>query len=186
MVQVWNPHSREEVEAYPIEAIPLDAIRFEGDLVVTELVTASVVRITGPNESDRLTLASGLGVPAGLAASDGNLWVADHVDGTILQLVAGGEVLSDPRPVAADLQGPEGLAASDEGVLYVVEAGAGRLSRVDVATGEVSTVADGLALGAPGVPGMPPTWIFNGVAIAESGTIYVTGDVENVVYRIQP
>ncbi len=185
-VQVWNPRSREAVEAHLIEAIPLNAIRFEGDLVVAELVTASVVRITGPNEADRVTLASGLGVPAGLAASDGNLWVTDHVAGTVLQLVAGGEVLSEPRPVATNFQGPEGIAASDEGVLYVVEAGAGRLSRVDVATGEVSPVADDLALGAPGVSGMPPTWILNGVAIGPSGTIYVSGDVENVIYRIQP
>ncbi len=116
MVQVWNPRSSEVVEAHPIAAIPLNAIRFEGDLVVAELQTASVVRITGPSETDRVTLASGLGVPAGLAASNGNLWVADQLAGAILQLVAGGEVLSDPHVVATNLQSPEGLAAADEGV----------------------------------------------------------------------
>jgi glucose/arabinose dehydrogenase len=88
--------------------------------------------------------------------------------------------------VATNLQGPEGLAVAAEGVLYVVEAGAGRLSRVDVATGEVSRVADSLALGAPGTPGTPPTWVFNGVAIGLSGAIYVTGDIENIVYRVKP
>ncbi|KPJ90644.1 MAG: hypothetical protein AMS18_10350 [Gemmatimonas sp. SG8_17] len=186
MVQVWNPRSSEVVEAHEIAAIPLDATRFEGDLVVAELQTARVVRITGPNETDRVTLASGLGVPAGLAASDGNLWVADQGAGTIIQVIADGEVLSDPRLVATDLRGPEGLAAASDGVLYVVEAAAGRLSRVDVASGEVSAVADSLALGAPGIPGMPPTWIFNGVAIGPSGTIYVTGDIENIIYRIRP
>jgi sugar lactone lactonase YvrE len=185
MVQVWNPSSNEVVEAHEIAAVPLDALRFDGDLVVTQLMTASVVRITGPAETDRVTLAADLGVPAGLAASGGNLWVADQAAGTVLQLASGGETLSDPRVVATDLQGPEGLAAG-EGVLYVVEAGAGRLSRVDISTGAVSLVADSLALGAPGVPGMPPTWIFNGVAIGPSGAIYVTGDVENVVYRIRP
>ncbi|UCG89436.1 MAG: hypothetical protein JSW71_16175 [Gemmatimonadota bacterium] len=186
MVQVWNPQSSEVVEAHPIAAIPLNAIRFEGDLVVAELQTASVVRITGPDETDRMTLASGLGVPAGLAAWDANLWVADQGAGTILQVVADGEVLSDPRLVATNLQGPEGLVAADEAVLYVVEAGAGRLSRVDVATGEVSPVAEDLAVGAPGTPGTPPTWVLNGVAIGPSGAIYVTGDVDNVIYRIQP
>ncbi len=145
-----------------------------------------MVRITGPDETDRVTLASGLGVPAGLAARDGNLWVADQGAGTILQLVADGHVLADPHVVATDLRGPEGLAAADDGTLYVVEAGAGRLSKVDVATGLVSPVADSLALGAPGIPGMPPTWIFNGVAITPSGEVYVTGDVENIVYRIKP
>ncbi len=133
MVQVWNPRSSEVVEAHPVAAIPLNAIRFEGDLVVAD-----------------------------------------------------GEVLLDPRLIAANLQGPEGLAVADEGALYVVEAGVGRLSRVETASGEVSIVADGLALGAPGTPSTPPTWIFNGVAVGPSGIIYVTGDVENKIYRIQP
>jgi sugar lactone lactonase YvrE len=186
MVQVWNPRSSEVVEAHPFETIPLNAIRFEGDLVVALLQTASVVRVTGPGETDRVTLASGLSVPAGLAASHGNLWVADQGAGVILQIVADGEVLSEPRVVATDLQGPEGLAPAGEGILYVVEAGAGRLSQVDTATGEVSTVVDDLALGAPGIPAMPPTWVFNGVAVGPTGVIYVTGDVENVVYRVQP
>jgi sugar lactone lactonase YvrE len=185
MVQVWNPGTSEVVEAHTFESTPLNAIRFDGDLVVAELQTGSVVRITGPSETDRVTLASGLGVPAGLAASDGNLWVADQGAGIILQLVADGEVLSGPRPVATDLQGPEGLAVTGDGILYVIEAGAARLSQVRTATGEVITVADELALGAPGIPGMPPTWVFNGVAVGPSGAIYVTGDVENVVYRIQ-
>jgi sugar lactone lactonase YvrE len=186
MVQVWNPRSTEVVEAHQIAAIPLDAIRFDGDLVVAELQTASVVRITGPDETDRVTLASGLGVPAGLAASGGNLWVADQRAGTVLQVVADGEVLPTPRLVASGLQGPEGLTVAGDGALYVVEAGIGRVSRVDAATGDVTPVADGLALGAPGTPGMPPTWIFNGVAVGPSGAIYVSGDVENIIYRIQP
>jgi sugar lactone lactonase YvrE len=186
MVQVWNPGSNEVVEAHQIAAIPLNAIRFDGDLVVAELETASVVRITGPDETDRVTLASGLGVPAGLAASGGDLWVADQRAGTVLLVVADGEVLPTPRLVASGLQGPEGLAVAHDGALYVVEAGIGRVSRVDPATGDVTPVADSLALGAPGTPGMPPTWIFNGVAVGPSGAVYVSGDVENVIYRIQP
>jgi hypothetical protein len=44
-----------------------------------------------------------------------------------------------------------------DGSLLVVESGAGRLSRIDLATGRINTVADGLALGAPSIPGAPPT-----------------------------
>jgi hypothetical protein len=68
----------------------------------------------------------------------------------------------------------------------VVEAGAGRLSSVDVETGEVRVVADSLALGASGTSSTPPTWVFNGVAVGSGGVVYVTGDVENRIYRIQP
>ena len=45
--------------------------------------------------------------------------------------------------------------------------------------------ADGLELGAEGSKGYPPSWIFNGVAVGPSGAIYVTGDISNVLYRIE-
>jgi hypothetical protein len=45
-------------------------------------------------------------------------------------------------------------------------------------------VAEGLPLGMPASPSMPPTWVFNGIAVGPSGAIYVTTDVRNAVYRI--
>jgi len=99
--------------------------------------------------------------------------------------VAGGKPLVEPVPVATDLSFPEGLAVALDGSLLVVEAGAGRLSRIDTATGQVSTVAEGLELGAPGVEGMPPTWVFNGVAVGPSGMIYITGEIANVLYCLE-
>jgi DNA-binding beta-propeller fold protein YncE len=103
----------------------------------------------------------------------------------VLQIVADGKQLSEPTPVATGLSSPEGLAVTPGGNLLVVEAGAGRLSLINTRTGEVSTVAEGLELGAEGPPGMPPTWLFNGVAVGPSGAIYVTGDKANVLYRIE-
>jgi streptogramin lyase len=90
-----------------------------------------------------------------------------------------------PTPVASGLAQPEGLAVNIDGSLLVVESGAGRLSRIDPSTGEVTSVAEGLALGAPGPPGYPPTWTFNGVAVGPSGNIYVTSDVSNALYRFK-
>ena len=46
--------------------------------------------------------------------------------------------------------------------------------------------SENLKLGLETIPGMMPTYIFNGVAVGPSGTIYVTGDVDNVLYRIEP
>jgi len=81
---------------------------------------------------------------------------------------------------------PEGLAWDKEGGLLVVESGASRLSRIDLATGAVSKIADGLKLSAPGIDleGYPPTWAFDGVAVGQSGDIYVSGGGKNVIYRI--
>jgi len=104
----------------------------------------------------------------------------------VLQIVADGKQLSEPTPVATGLSSPEGLAVTPGGNLLVVEAGAGRLSLINTRTGEVSTIAEGLQLGAEGTPGFPGTWGFNGVAVGPSGTIYVTGDIGNVLYRMEP
>jgi sugar lactone lactonase YvrE len=163
-------------------AVPLNAIRFQGDLVVAELGSNSVVSASAEG---RVTLGEGLGVPAGLAASDDDLWVSDWATGSVLQIVADGEPLQEPILIATGLAFPEGLALAADGTLLVVETGGGRLARIDTTTGEISTVADGLELGAEAVPGYPPTWMFNGVAVGPSGGIYVTGDVANVLYRLE-
>jgi sugar lactone lactonase YvrE len=111
--------------------------------------------------------------------------VGEWATGRVLQLVADGQPLTPPRVVAMSLSAPEGLAvASDQSSLLVVESGAGRLVRIELATGRVSTVAKGLALGAQGIPGLVPTWGFNGVAVGRSGAVYVSGDKVNVAYRL--
>ena len=94
-MQVWNPASHEIVETYSGAAFPLNAIRFQGDLVIAELGTGSVVRVQG---EERVILAdsnTGIVVPAGLAATEEDLWVSDWATGTVWQLVAGGELLSN-------------------------------------------------------------------------------------------
>jgi sugar lactone lactonase YvrE len=174
-VQVWNPETRQVVENHPGFAVPLNAIRFQGDLVVAELGSHSLVRVT---PAGRATLTDALYVPAGLAASGGNLWVSDWGSGMVWQ------ILPAMMPIAMGLAGPEGLAVDQDGSLLVVESRAGRLSRINVSTGAVTTVTDGLELGAAGGPSMPPTWAFNGVAVGPSGAIYVTGDKTNVLYRL--
>ncbi|MCX6633720.1 MAG: PKD domain-containing protein, partial [Acidobacteria bacterium] len=184
-VEVWNPDTRQVLENYRDFAVPMNAIRFQGDLVVAELgsTPARVVRVTS---TGRTELATGLGVPIGLAASGGDLWVSDWAIGAVFQIVDNGVALSKPRPVATGLKFPEGLAVDRDGSLLVVETGTGRLLRID--KGSTTVVAEGFEVGitlAPGIA-LPPTYLFNGVAVGPSGTIYVTGDRANVLYRLAP
>jgi len=51
--------------------------------------------------------------------------------------------------------------------------------------GEWSVTARGLEIGAPTIPGLTPNYIFNGVAVNSSCTIYVTGDKTNVLFSIE-
>lgn len=166
-------------------SLPINAVRYRGDLVVAELLTGSVVQ-QNANTGERVTLASRLGVPSGLAATDTDLWVADWFTGVVWKVVANGVPQTTPIRVASALDRPEGLAVAQDGSLLVVESGAGRLSRVDLTTGEVATLVTGVAVQSSAPPRVPGTWIFNGVAVGQSGTIYVTGDLENVLYRFGP
>ena len=182
-VQVFDPATGQiELDVRDF-ALPLNAIRFHGDLIVSELITGAVVRASGSDPSQRTVLAS-LIVPTGLAAIGGDLFAADAVAGTVHRMVDQGVTLDSPQLVAAGLSQPEGLAALD-GDLVVVEAGAGRVSRIDPASGAVSTIAEGLALGAEAPPIVPPTWLFNGIAVGVWGDLYVTGDRNNVLYELR-
>lgn len=194
-VQVWDPDANQVVETYTF-ALPMNALRFQGDLVVAELGTGSVVR--QDDAGVRTTVAGnatlpalpppGLIVPIGLAATDTELWVSDWATGIVWLLVGDGA----PRIVAGGLANPEGMAVDRDGTLLVVESGAGRLSRIDPVTGAVSTVAEGLAMDvhAPvGMvpPGIPPGYVKSSVAVDSRGTIFVSGAgaEQSVIYRIR-
>jgi len=144
-----------------------------------------VVRINAADPTQRTTLAEGLGVPAGLAATDDDLWVSDWEAGAVLQIFADGKLLNPAIVVATGLVHPEGLAVGPDGNLLVAETGAGRLSHIDLATGEVFALVEGLALGLPGSPAFPPSHICTGVAVGSSGTIYITSDVLNQLLAIR-
>jgi sugar lactone lactonase YvrE len=169
--------------------VPINAIRFQDNLIVAELGNEQgAARIVQVGAGGRVSLADssdGLVVPAGLAAAENNLWVSDWATGKVLQIIADGQQMETPIQVTKDMSFPEGLAVDDKGNLLVIETGARRLSRIEITTGEVSTLAENLDLGLETIPGLMP-YIFNGVAVGPSGAIYVTGDVSNVLYRIEP
>jgi len=182
VVQLWDPGSAIVVEHHAFAA-PLDAIRFQGDLVVADIgmggvLWASTRETILPIDQEQVWL------PAALATDGERLWVADWATGIVWQVEFEGRTASAPVPIAFDLANPEGLAHDRAGGLVVVEAGAGRVSRIDLATGAVHLVADGLALGLVGPATLPPTFFLNGVAVGASGALYVSGDVTRVVYRI--
>jgi sugar lactone lactonase YvrE len=176
-VRIWSPATESLVMAFQA-AVPIDAIGFEGDVVATEYGTGEVVRFSTADPEVRTTLASGIDGPAGLAAQGGDLYVSENHAGRILKLSPDGTT----EVVAGDLAGPEGLAIAG-GLLYVVEAGAGRLVSIDLATGAMVRVAEGLETNVPAVGTNPRTMIFNGVAVS-GDRAYVSGDKINAIYAV--
>ena len=187
-VQVWNPEDG-VTESYDMstaeaQGAPIDALRLNGEIIVSDIGIGGVVRA-----SDKSVILpidnSTVFAPSGLATDGEVLWVADWGTGIVWQIGFNGNNPTAPAPVAQDLLFPEGLAYDNDGGLLVVETGAARLSRIDIATGEVTEIAGGLEFfGRPGVEGAPPTWGFEGVTVAPSGEIYVSGQGNNIIYRI--
>lgn len=186
-VRVWNIEAGEATAEYTDIAVPINAIRFQGDLVVAEIGSGQVVRLDIDNPNNRESLMIGIPLPAGLAASDDDLWVGDLGTGNIWQVVADGEKLEEPLLVASGLQSPEGMAITPDGHLVIVEAGLDRLVALDPASGKLTTIAEGLKLSeAPYqfLP-LPPSLWFDAVDVDSSGTIFVNADLANVIYRIR-
>lgn len=185
-VRVVGWPSGEALAVYTDFAAPVNALRFQGDLIVAELGTSSIVRADGDDPSQRETLVT-LVVPGGLAASDDDLYASDWATGTVYQLVADSETLGEPQVVGQGFAFPEGLAITPDGTLLIVETGTQDLVALDPATGETRVVADGLAVEPPPPQDfpMPPTFWFNGVAVADDGAVYVGGRADNVIYRYE-
>ncbi len=177
LVQVWNPQNDQAIEQYTM-AVPIDAVRVNDNIVVSDLGLGGVVMA-----SDNSPIAT-LSVASGLATDGSTLWAADWATGQVWQIDFDGDTPQTPVEVASGLQNPEGLAYEKEGSLVVVETTASRLSRIDLTTGEISTVVDDLELSGASLEGGVPTWWFDGVAVGPSGDIYISGWGANVLYRV--
>ena len=182
-IQIWDPVQQKEVLLIDVPGAD-NAIEFADAIVATSFESKDVVSIDPANPEQRSVLAADLAYPLGLATEAGNLYVGDFISGQILQVAADGARLDPPQLVAEGLQGPEGMALTGDGRLLVVESGANRLSSVDLASGQVSTLMPELGLLRDLPRSRPLHYFFNGVDVSPSGMIYVTADETNVIYRM--
>lgn len=182
LVQVWNPQSDQVSLEYEIPT-PINAIGFKNDIAVATFGLGGVV-FASDNSMILPIDNSNVIAPSGLATDGETLWVADWVSGKIWKIEFDGKTPKTPTILATGLSFPEGLAWNPDGSLVVVETGTSRLSRVDLATGEVTKIVEGLSLSGAAPEGFPPTYYFDGVAVGNSGDIYVTGGGKNVIYRV--
>ncbi|MBT8271895.1 MAG: hypothetical protein HKO90_07915 [Flavobacteriaceae bacterium] len=176
-VQVWNPEDG-VLESYPNLPVPIDAVRVNGDIIVSDFGLGGVVYA-----SDNSPIAS-LEAASGLATDGETLWAADWGSGDVWQIEFDESGPTTTELLASGLVNPEGLALDGAGGMYVVESGASRLSRIDLASGNVTPLVDGLELFGTGL-GAPPTWKFDGVAVGSNGDVYICGSGANVIYRIK-
>lgn len=167
--------------------LPVDAVPFQGDILVTEIGAGRITRARMPDLVEREVIVDGLFFPSGLAVHENDVYVSDSVQGTVFRIIREGEVLSEPEPVATDLAVPEGIEISPDGArLLVVEGDIGNLTQIDLQTGERLTIASGLQFQPRGaIPGLITHW-FNNVVVDNSGVMYVNGDGASIIYKFSP
>jgi len=164
--------------------VPMDAIPMEdGSVVYIELATGSVSRASGAGFADRKLIASGLTGPAQMTLGrDGMLYVTEAAGKLTRIDPADGRMTT----VADKLAMPEGVAQTPWGSFIVAETLARQLTEIDPASGSRRIVASDLPIGLPPGPGMPPMYINTGVTVGADGTVYVSADRNNAIYRIRP
>lgn len=164
----------------PYDAMPMP----DGSVIYAEIATGSITRASGPKFEHKEVIASGLGGPVQMTlGADGALYVTEAA-GRLTRIPLDGSAAR--RTVAEGLALPEGVAQTPWGSFIVAESAARRLVEIDPASGTRRTVAEGLPIGLEGGPGMPPPYVPTGVAVGSDGTVYVSADRNNALYRIRP
>ncbi|WIW47209.1 hypothetical protein ML401_03540 [Bradyrhizobium sp. 62B] len=161
---------------------PHDAIVLaDGSILVAELGTKSLVKVSGEHGKDRTTLIGDLEGPVGLVrGKTDEVYVTEAFAGTVSRIDGNGE----KTVLAKELKMPEGIARGSDGTLIVAEAGAKRLIAIAPESGKVTEIAANLPIGLPGAPGGLPTNIPTGVAVGATGVVYFSSDVENAIYKV--
>jgi sugar lactone lactonase YvrE len=165
-------------------AAPVDALEMaDGTIYVAELASANLVKVS-PDGKTRSTVVKELRGPVALAQGPGNLiYVTEIAAGAVTQI----DVLTGMRKVVADgLAGPEGIDVGPDGLLYVAEVGQKRVVAIDPATGTKTVIASNLDIGLAPYPGGPPALVPTGVAVGRTGTVYVSSDIRNALYKLTP
>ncbi|HEU5095704.1 MAG TPA: hypothetical protein VFT77_11135 [Reyranella sp.] len=165
-------------------AQPMDAIEGnDGTLYVAELGSGNLVKVSADGKT-RSTLAKDLRAPVAMAHGPNNVvYITEIAAGAVTQI----DVASGARKVVTDgLSAPEGIDVGPDHRLYVAEVGQKRIVAIDPATGNKTVIASNLDIGLPTYPGGPPALVPTGVAVAKSGTIYVSSDIRNALYKLTP
>lgn len=163
------------------------AVNDRGAIIFAEYGAGKVHVVEGETVRE---IANGLDKPMGVAVDGDTVYVTEAGAGRVVRLSQ-----SSPAEAIVDgLSSPQGLCFSG-GELYVVDIGTKTLIAIDPKSGDVTTIASDLPVGAP--IGVVPKFLgpigdmagpminFADVASGGDGTLYVSGDAEGSVLAIK-
>lgn len=181
-VQLYDRSTNKLLSTWREFVTPHDALELDdGSVIVTELATGKLLRVTGENGEERVTVLEGLAGPNGLArAGDGSIYLTE-LGGNLSRIDLAAGTL---EVVYEGLVMPQGIAVAPDGKIVVVEVGAKRIVSIEPKSGTLTVLAENVPVGIPAPEGMPPTNIPNGVAVSEMRTVYFSSDIDNAIYRL--
>lgn len=163
----------------PSAAVELD----DGSVLVSEMGSGKLLRLSGPELAQRSDAASGLQGPVQMIRGRDGMVYLTQMSGELTRFDPESGTLST---LANGLQLPEGLAELPDGRLLVAEPSVQRLLIIDPQSGATEVAADNLPIGLKPGPGMPPTGLPTGLAIDAQGQIFFPSDIDNGLYRLAP
>lgn len=181
-IKIWDPETDSLIANFEQFKLPLNAVSLGHDLAYSDL--SGNVRRFSPDAPDEASiLAEGLKQPVGLAYANGALFASEELDGRVVQVTRNDEPIK-PRVIAQGLEAPQGLALFG-GDLLVVEAGAGKLLLIDLASGQKKTLAEGLNFHS-GRLVFEDLGKWARAAVTVSGrTAWVSGTRDAVIYKVR-
>lgn len=156
----------------PLNAIRCLAIDQDGHLLAGDSATFGVYRFDEAGQPTKVHDGR-IGVPMGIAcASDGTIFVSDSELHRIFKISPAADGAMPTAEMVATVGGPRGLCIDDEDRLWISSARDGQVKRMDPATGELTTIVEGLPFQYPA-----------GIAFL-AGNIYLVDSFADTVFRI--
>ncbi len=177
-VRIWDPVARQVTERYADLAAPVAAVRYAGKIIVTEHGTQQVSALDEDGKTELYQFKS----PAGLAVDGDDLYLTERDSGSIFRIGGDSQLFKDPQLVTTGLEAPEGLVVTNAG-FTVVEADSGNIVSIN-SLGEKILLAKIPPGSKSSTTAQPASMIFNGVVKDSDGAIYLTGETDRTLYKL--
>lgn len=184
-LQVVDRKTGRTIEMIHKLSAPHDALALpKGGYLVAELGTGKLLKVSGLHGKDRTAVIEKLAGPHGMSwASKDAVYISEVFGGMISRVNIN---TGQKTVVVSGLKFPEGIDVAPDGKIIVAEVGKKRLIAVNPKNGAIDEIAGQLNVGLPPYPGFVPSQVPTGVGVSSNGTIYMSSDIENAVYKFTP